>query len=131
LAPMVDVEAKLQQVDDMVARGTIDPEVGDRAKAQIRSRFNADQARQANDRTALQRKIENDLTAMMDGKEIAGTSPEEIRHFFPKQFADELIQKQEDAREGGRMISAMRTSSPEQIAQQRAELQRGVDEPGA
>jgi hypothetical protein len=130
LTPLPDIDAKVQQVQDLADQGKITQEQANRVQAQLHSRYSHVQASQANDRAMMVRTLSDGVAALSAGHDF-DYAPAAVRHFFPQDKADEVLQQLQDAKEGGQLITGMRTASPDQVAAQRATLAAKLDQPGA
>lgn len=129
-SPLPNIDAMTARAQEMADRGEVTQEQANRAMAGIRARYNHLQAAQANDRAALAKRLSNGAAQLEDGREF-DYDPAEIRHYFPKEKADEIIGQLDDARDGGQIVGGIRTASPDQLAQQRAQLAAGLNDPNA
>ena len=130
LPPHRDIDAIRARVQARADRGEITQDQANAASAEIRTHHNNELATQANVRTALKHRLANGIAALTDGRDFT-YSPDEVRHFFPKEQADEILLQLDDAKEAGLLIAGMRNSPPDDIARQRSRIEAGLSDPNA
>jgi hypothetical protein len=130
LPPHRDINAQLSELQARADRGEIDQDVANVVSSRLRTAYNNEQAATANERAALARQLDNGVAMLGDGLEFDADEAA-VRHYFPKEKADEYMQRVADAREGGQLLIGMRMASPEQMAVQREQMARGMDDPKA
>lgn len=128
LPPLPDIDAMMARVQGRADRGETTQERANAVQAGLRARYSNMQAAQATQRSALTKRLSNGAAMLADGREFE-YDPAEVRHFFPKEKADELLQILADSKEDGQILSGVRTASPADLMAQREQLQLGLNEP--
>lgn len=125
-----DIDAMTARVQARADSGQITQDRANAVMAGLRSRYNHVQAAQATDRAALTKRLSNGAAALGDGHDF-DYDPGQVRHFFPKEKADEIIQTLDDAKAAGQVMAGVRTASPEDLGRQEQQLAAGLQDPQA
>jgi len=129
-AALPDIDAMTARVQARADSGEITQARADAVMAGLRQRYNHVQAAQANDRAALTKQLTNGAAALEDGKDFE-YDPAQVRHFFPKEKADEILQVLQDSKDAGQVMAGVRTATPEDLSAQRQQLEAGMNDPKA
>jgi len=130
LAPLFDIEASMQRTQARADRGEISQARADAVNAGVQTWFNHVQATQANDRATLLRRLSNGAAMLEDGRDFE-YDESVIRHFLPKDKADEAIQVLQDSKESGQIVAGVRTASPGDLERQWQQLSANLEDPAA
>lgn len=127
---LADIDGAIRSVQDRVVSGQISQERADALSARMRARFNTEQSMQANGRAEMVKRMNNGAAMLEDGRDFE-FDPSEVRHYLPKDKAEEVLQSLQDARQAGQILSGVRTASAADLEQQRAQLTQALNDPKA
>lgn len=128
--PLPDIAAMTARIQERADRGDISQTHANAVITGLHGRYNVLQSEQAGQRATLLKQLNDGAAMLEDGRDFS-YDPAQIRHFFPKEKADEFIQRLDDAKDGGQIVSGLRTASPDQLVQQREQLAAGLNDPNA
>jgi hypothetical protein len=130
LPPLPDIEQIKQGILDRYNNGEISQDAANRGISIVQGRYNHLLASQAADKATVAKYVNSARAALLDGHDVS-YDPAEIRHYYPKEQADGILQELQDAKEGGLVVNGVRTASPADVDKMRAQLVAGLNEPGA
>jgi hypothetical protein len=131
--PARDPNDLVQRVQADIDYGRLRPDVGAEIQRGLVQRVNVLNAAEHNDQVAFQKQLTDGAVALASGQDFdyASLVPR-IRHYWPSDKADEIVQGLADAKTEGGFRAEISNSTPQQIADRQAQLEQSMkDDPQA